>query len=152
MRGRVLNMKIILLNDVRKQGKKGDIINVADGYGNFLIKNKDAVLATTTGVDRLNKENEKRKKEEEELIKKCIKLKEKLEKDTFKFKVKTGKEDRVFGSVSAKQIAMSLHDKNYDIDKKQIKINDPLSSLGYHNVDIELHKKVIATIKVELVS
>ena len=47
---------------------------------------------------------------------------------------------------------MSLHDKNYDIDKKQIKINDPLSSLGYHNVDIELHKKVVATIKVELVS
>lgn len=145
-------MKIILLEDVRKQGKKGDIIEVADGYGNFLIKGKQAVLASSTGIERLNKEKAQKKKEEEELIKECTKIKEKLEKDTFQFQVKTGKQDRVFGSVSAKQIATSLHDKNYDIDKKQIKINDSLSSLGYHNVDIELHKKVIATIKVELVS
>ncbi len=145
-------MKIILLEDVRKQGKKGDIIEVADGYGNFLIKAKQAVLASTAGVERLKREKEQKKKDEDNLIKECTKLKEKLEKDTFKFQVKTGKQDRVFGSVSAKQIATSLRDKNYDIDKKQIKINDPLSSLGYHNVDIELHKKVIATIKVELVS
>ncbi len=145
-------MKIILLEDVRKQGKKGDIIDVADGYGNFLIKAKQAVLASTAGVERLKREKEQKKKDEDNLIKECTKLKEKLEKDTFKFQVKTGKQDRVFGSVSAKQIATSLRDKNYDIDKKQIKINDPLSSLGYHNVDIELHKKVIATIKVELVS
>ena len=60
-------MKIILLKDVKKHGKKGDILTVADGYGNFLIKNKDAVLATSTGVDRLNKENEEKKKNEEKL-------------------------------------------------------------------------------------
>ena len=144
-------MKIILLKDVKKQGKKGDIINVADGYGNFLIKNKDAVLATTGGVDRLNKENEQRKIDEENLIKECTKIKNKLEKETFQFKVKTGAQDRVFGSISAKQIETELKNKKYDIDKKQIKINDSLSTLGFHNVDIELHKKVIATIKVELV-
>ena len=144
-------MKIILLNDVKKQGKKGDILNVADGYGNFLIKNKDAVLATTGGVDRLNKEKAKAKLDEENLIKECTKIKNKLEKEKFQFKVKTGASDRVFGSISAKQIEIELKNKKYDIDKKQIKIIDSLSSLGFHNVDIELHKKVVATIKVELV-
>lgn len=144
-------MKIILLKDVKKQGKKGDIINVADGYGSFLIKNKEAVLATTGGVDRLNKENEQRKIEEENLIKECTKIKNKLEKEIFQFKVKTGAQDRVFGSVSAKQVELELKNKKYDIDKKQIKINGSLSSLGFHNINIELHKKVIATIRIELV-
>lgn len=74
-----------------------------------------------------------------------------MEKETIKFQVKTGAQDRVFGSVSAKQIATELNNKGYEIDKKQVKISDALTSLGYHNVDIELHKKVVATIKVELV-
>lgn len=144
-------MKVILLNDVKKHGKKGDIITVADGYGSFLIKNKDAVLATSTGVDRLNKENEEKKKNEEKLIKECTKIKDKLEKEKIQFKVKTGAQDKVFGSISAKQIETELKNKKYDIDKKQIKITDSLSTLGFHNVDIELHKKVIATIKIELI-
>lgn len=145
-------MKIILLEDVKKQGKKDDIIEVADGYGNFLIKNRQAVLASGAGVKRLNKEKEEASQKEEELIKECNKIKEKLEKDTIKFTVKTGKEDRVFGTISAKQIADYLKDKKYDIDKKQIKIDNPISSLGFHNVDVVLHKKVVAHIKVELVS
>ncbi len=145
-------MKIILLEDVKKQGKKDEIIEVASGYGNFLIKNHQAVLASEAGVKRLNKEKEEASLKEEELIKECNKIKEKLEKDTIKFTVRTGKEDRVFGSVSAKQIADYLKDKNYNIDKKQIKIDNPISSLGYHNVDIVLHKKVVAHIKIELVS
>ena len=144
-------MKIILLKDVKKQGKKGDIIEVADGYGNFLIKSKEAVLATSGGVDRLNKEKAQAKKDEENLIKECTKIKNKLEKEKIQFKVKTGVQDKVFGSVSAKQIETELKNKKYDIDKKQIKINDSLSTLGFHNVDIELHKKVVATIKVELI-
>lgn len=144
-------MKIILLNDVKKHGKKGDILNVADGYGNFLIKNKDAVLATTGGVDRLNKEKAQAKKDEENLIKECTKIKNKLEKEKIQFKVKTGAQDRVFGSVTAKQIETELKNKKYDIDKKQIKPTTNLSTLGFHDVNIELHKKVVATIKVELV-
>ena len=66
------------------------------------------------------------------------------------FKVKTGEQDRVFGSISAKQIVEELKTKGYNIDKKQVKINNVISSLGFHNVDIELHKKVVATIKIEL--
>ena len=144
-------MKIILLEDVRKQGKKGDIIEVKEGYGNFLIKNKQAVLATSTGINRLNEEKKNKAIDEEKKIKECENLKKKLEALNISFKVKTGAQDKVFGSVSAKQIEEELSKKGFSINKKLITINNPLSSLGFHNVDIELHKKVIATIKVQLV-
>lgn len=144
-------MKIILLKDVKKQGKKGEIIEVKEGYGNFLIKNKEAVLATTTGVNRLNEEKKQKADLEAQLIKECEKVKKQLENITLTFKVKTGTCDKVFGSISPKQIEEELKAKNFNINKKQIKINNPISSLGYHNVDIELHKKVIANLKIQLV-
>ena len=143
-------MKIILLKDVKKQGKSGDILEVKDGYGSFLINKGEAVLATSNSVDRLDRENKEREVKENNLIKDCEVLKKKLANLSISFKVKTGQQDRVFGSVSAKQIVEELKNKGYNIDKKQIKINNPISSLGFHNVDIELHKKVIATIKIEL--
>lgn len=143
-------MKIILLEDVRKQGKKGDILEVKDGYGNFLIKNKQAVVANTSGLNRLQKENDAKKAQEAEDIKNAEKLKTQLEKLEIPFQVKTGVGDKVFGSVSPKQIADALKEKGFTIDKKQIKEKSALSSLGYHEVEIELHKKVSATIKVHL--
>lgn len=144
-------MKIILLSDVKKQGKKGEIIEVKDGYGNFLIQKKQAVLATATGVNRLKEEKKNQALEEEKLIKECENIKNKLENITLIFQVKTGAFDKVFGSVSAKQIEEELKNKKFNINKKQIKIDNPLTSLGYHNVNIELHKKVIASLKVQLV-
>ena len=143
-------MKIILLKDVKKQGKKGDILNVKDGYGTFLINKGEAVLATLNSVNRLDRENEEKKQQELELIKKCEEIKKKIEKLTISFKVKTGAEDRVFGSISPKQIVEELKSKGYEIDKKQIKIDGTISSLGFHNVDIILHKKVVAKLKIEL--
>lgn len=144
-------MKIILLEDVRKQGKKGEIIEVKEGYGNFLIKNNQAVLATITGVKRLNEEKKNKAMEEEKFIKQCEKIKDQLAKISIAFQVKTGAQDRVFGSISAKQIESALNDKGFSINKKQIKINNPISSLGFHEVDIELHKQVIAKLKIQLV-
>ena len=143
-------MKIILIKDVKKQGKSGDILEVKDGYGSFLINKGDAVLATSNSVNRLDRENKEKEVKENNLIKECEVLKKKLENLKISFKVKTGQQDRVFGSVSAKQIVEELKNKGYNIDKKQIKINNAISSLGFHNVDIELHKKVVATIKIEL--
>ena len=143
-------MKIILLCDVKKQGKKGEIIEVKEGYGNFLIKNKQAVLATTTGVNRLNEEKKQKKEEEEKLINECEKIKKQIESIELIFKVKTGANDKVFGSISAKQIEEELKKKGFNINKKQIKINDAISSLGYHNINIELHKSVIANLKIQL--
>ena len=143
-------MKIILLEDVRKQGKKGDILEVKDGYGSFLIKNKQAVVASQGSLNRLNRENEAKATALANDIKAADELKKKLEKVELSFKVKTGEGDRVFGSVSPKQIESSLKEKGFAIDKKQIKPTTTLSCLGYHNVEIELHKKVIATIRVSL--
>ena len=143
-------MKIILIRDVKKQGKSGDILEVKDGYGTFLINKGDAVLATSNSVNRLDRENKEKEKNENNLIKECEIIKKKLENLKISFKVKTGEQDRVFGSVSAKQIVEELKNKGYEIDKKQIKIDGSISSLGFHNVDIELHKKVVAKLKIEL--
>lgn len=144
-------MKIILINDVKKQGKKGDIIDVKDGYGSFLIKKGDAVLATSTGLDRLNEENALKEKAEKELIKEAKEIKKKIEKLILEFKVKTGDADRVFGSVTTKQIESELNKLDIEIDRRKIKINENLSSLGIHNVEVELHKSVTAILKVKLV-
>lgn len=143
-------MKIILLKDVKKQGKKGEILNVKDGYGTFLINKGEAVLATQNSLGRLDRENKEQEKLELENIKKSEKLKEKIEKELIIFKVKTGEQDRVFGSISPKQIVEELKNKGYEIDKKQIKIDGTISSLGFHNVDVVLHKKVVAKLKLEL--
>lgn len=144
-------MKVIFLKDLKNQGKKGEIKEVKDGYGkNFLIKNGYAVMATETGIKRLNEENAYLKQKEQENIDSCKKIKEKLETITLKFKVKAGAQDRVFGSVSTKMIAEELKKAGFNIDKKTIKLITPLAALGFHNVQIELHKEVIANLKVEL--
>lgn len=143
-------MKIILLKDIKKQGKKNDVMTVKDGYGTFLINKGDAVLATDNSLNRLDREIKAKQEEEKNIVAESEKIKHKLEKTTLTFKVKTGDKDRVFGSISAKQIVEELKSKGFDIDKKQIKMNESLSSLGFHSISIELHKKVIANLKIEL--
>ena len=143
-------MRVILLEDVKKQGKKDDIINVKDGYGMYLINNKKAVLETKGSSKVLKKQTDAALEKENTIIKECEKIKEKLSKMTLKFKVKTGKDGRVFGQISTKQISSELLKKGIDIDKKKIKVDVPINNLGVTNIKIMLHKKVEATLKVEL--
>ena len=144
-------MKIILLEDVKGKGKKNDVINVSDGYGNnYLIKNKLGVLYTKGSSNVLNKELQEKKEEHDELIKKLNEIKRELENKNIKFKVKVGKEDKVFGNISSKQICESIKKLGYDIDKKCIKIDNNIDSLGVHKVLIELHKEVKFYINVVL--
>jgi large subunit ribosomal protein L9 len=144
-------MKVILLQDVKKQGKKDQIINVSDGYANnFLIKNGLAVPANENGKKNLQRELDIRAQKEEEILEQCEKIKKEIATLNITFKVKTGKNDQVFGTISSKQINEELKKKGYEIDKKKIMLDHPIDSIGTHNVKIELHKKVIAEIKVTL--
>lgn len=144
-------MKVIFLKDVKGQGKRDEIKEVSDGYAkNFLIKNNYAVPANTNTIKKLNTSLENRKQEEEAKVLECEKLKTKLEKEKILFKVKTGKQDMMFGQISTKQIKEELSKKGYDIDKTMIILENPITSLGTHNAEINLHKKVKATIKIQV--
>ena len=143
-------MGVILLKDVKKQGKKDDIIEVKDGYGNYLINNKLAVLETKGSSKVLKFQQEKAALEENLLIKDCEDIKKKLESMTLNFKVNTGKNGQVFGQISTKQISDELKKKGFDIDKRKIKLDVPINTLGTTNVKILLHKKVEATLKIHL--
>ncbi len=143
-------MKVIFLQDVKKQAKKDEIKDVKDGYANYLISNKLAVPYTNKSVEVLNKEIQNRLDKEEEIINECNKIKNKLENKEIVFKVKTGAEDRVFGSISAKQISEELEKLGYKIDKKKIEVDGAVNTLGHHQVKINLHKKVSFNIDVVL--
>ena len=109
-------MEVIFIKDLKNQGKKGQIKNVKDGYAeNFLIKNGYAVKKTKENVSKLNHELEKKKKEDEENKKKAQEAQKKLSKVTLEFKVKTGEGDKVFGSISAKQIKDELQKQGFNV-------------------------------------
>lgn len=145
-------MKVILLKDVKSQGRKDDIINVSDGYANnYLIKNKLAVAYTETSKKILDKQIQIRNDEEAKIVANLTEIKNKLNDKIIEFKVKTGKDDRVFGTVSSKQISDKINELGYDIDKKYILIDTPLSSLGTYKVKIKLHKKVEFNINIKLI-
>ena len=143
-------MKVILLEDVKKQGKKGQIINVKDVYGNYLITQKLAVLETKGSKKVLEMQNKKEEEEANKLLEECKILKEKLEKTTLNFKVKVGKNDQVFGSISSKQIINKLKENDIIINKKSINKDVPINTLGTTIIDVKLHKQVTAKLKIHL--
>ncbi len=145
-------MEVIFIKDLKKQGKKGQIKEVKDGYAqNFLIKNGYAVAKTKENLAKLNREQAQKAATDQENKEKAEEIKKGLDKVVLEFKVKTGEGDRVFGSISVKQIKDELAKANYKIEKNQIEIINPITSLGFHNVKINLYPKVEATIKVHLV-
>ena len=128
-------MKVILLKDVKGQGKKDQIINVSDGYANnFLIKNGLAVAETKRSKEVLD--------EEDALVESLNEIKDKLKNRNITFQVKTGASDKVFGAISTKQISDELKKIGFNISKKCIKPEYPIDTLGTHKVPVELHKKV----------
>lgn len=143
-------MKVIFIKDLKKQGKVNEIKEVSDGYAtNYLIRNGYAVKYTKTSSNILNQDIKKKEQEEKENIKKAEELKKKLEALSISFKVSSNK-GKVFGSISSKQIGEELNKKGIKIDKKQISAQN-LNTLGVHEVEIKLHKKVIAKLRVQLI-
>lgn len=143
-------MQVIFLKDLRGQGKKGEIKEVADGYAmNFLIKKGYAVKKTEASLNKLNIEKENNRLLDEKMSQEAKELAKKLEKVVITFTAKAGKEDKMFGSISNKQIKEELDKLGYSFDKKQIS-SEVINSFGYHNVEINLYKNIVGTIKVEV--
>ena len=142
-------MQVIFIKDLKNQGKKGEIKEVKDGYAqNFLIKNGYAVKKNDVNMSILNEQRKEEKELDDYNRKMALDMKNKIENEKISFVVKTGEGDKVFGSVSAKQIKDKL-DK-YNISKNQIIIDTPLNSLGYHEVMIDLYKDIFAIVRIEL--
>ena len=146
-------MKMILLQDVKSVGKKGDLINASEGYAkNFLLPRKLAVEATKSNLNDYElKQKAEAKRKQEELEKAQATAKE-LEDKVVTIKVKTGGNGKLFGSVTNKEVAEEIvKQTKLDIDKKKVSIGDPINMLGERTAVIKLHPKVTAEVKVKIV-
>lgn len=145
-------MKVLLLKDVKNLGKKGTVCNVADGYAqNFLFKNNLAVQASDKAQEIRQAEIQKEKEEEARRIEEASKNKVILEGVMINFKAKAGKDGRMFGTISTKQVAEEIIKvTKVNVDKRKITSDVPISSFGVTNVNVELHKKVVAKVKVQV--
>lgn len=145
-------MKVILIQDVNKIGKKGEIVEVKAGYAkNFLFKQKLAVEATSKNLKELERQLAEIKKQNEEELQAARDLAAQIEEIQVEVKLKTGAGGRTFGSVSTKEISDVLKTSfNIDIDKKKLQLDDPIKSLGIHKVNAKLHPEVNAELKVKV--
>ena len=144
-------MRVILLTDVKKVGKKGEIKEVADGYArNFLIAKGLAVVESQGSKKILDEQNKQAAELDSQKRAEANALKQLLTTKVLEFKVKA-KEGKVSGSVSGKQIEEALAKQNIIIDKRKIKDSEPLNSLGTYDVKVELYKDIVGIIKVKLV-
>ena len=143
-------MKVILKADVKGSGKKGDVIEVADGYGkNFLIKKGLAELATASGVNEVNQRKEADAYHKAEEIKAQKALAAALEGQTAIVSIKTGENGKVFGSVTSAHVASALAEKGFDVDKKKIRM-DAIKTTGAFTAEIKLMENISAKIKVQV--
>ena len=146
-------MKVILLEDVKSVGKKGELVNASDGYAkNFLFPKKLAVEATKSNLNDFElkqKAEAKRKKEE---LEQAQNMSKELENKTVTVKVKTGENGKLFGSVTNKEVAEEIvKQTGMEIDKKKVSIGDPIKMVGERTAVIKLHPKVSAEITIKIV-
>ena len=143
-------MKIILLEDVKSLGKKGQIVNVSDGYArNFVLPKKLGLEATSKNLNDLKLQKANEEKVAQQILDEAKELAKKVEAGKVEVKIKVGEGGRTFGSVSTKEIAVAVKEQmGYDIDKKKIQLKDAIKALGTHVVPVKLHQKVTAELKV----
>lgn len=143
-------MKVILLEDVKALGKKGQIVNVNDGYArNFILPKKLGVETNNKNLNDLKLKKANDEKIAQEQLEEAQELGKKIEARKVELAIKVGEGGRTFGSVSTKEIAAAVKEQmGYDIDKKKIQLKEAIKTLGTHNVPVKLHTKVTAELKV----
>lgn len=145
-------MKVILLQDVKSLGKKDQIVEVNDGYArNFILPKKLGLEANGQNMNNLKLQKANEEKIAKEIYEKALALKEEVEKGEVVVSIKAGENGKTFGSVSSKEIAKAASDQmKIEIDKKKIQLPEAIKNFGVYNVDVKLHQKVTAVLKVKV--
>lgn len=143
-------MKVILTEDVKSLGKKGDIVNVNDGYArNFILKTNKGIEANAKNLNDLKLKKANDDKIAQEHYEAAVELGKKIEAGKVEVSIKTGEGGKAFGSVSSKEIAQEVKAQmNLEIDKKKVQLKDAIKALGTYEVPVKLHPKVTAKLKV----
>ncbi len=143
-------MKVILMQDDKTLGKKGDIVNAKEGYArNFLFPKKIAVEATPANMKVLENQKKLQAEKEQEILDEAKKLEEEIMKITLVIKTKAGENGKLFGSITTKEIAELLKEThNIEIDKRKLELDDSIKALGNYTVKAKLHSKVTAKLNV----
>ena len=146
-------MKVILSEDVKSLGKKGEIVNVSDGYArNFILKTGKGVEATAANLNTLKLQKANDEKIAKENLENAKDLAEKLSAATVTIRIRTGEGGKLFGAIASKEIAAAVKEQcGLEIDKKKIVLDDPIKELGPHVVRIKLHKDVTAELSVNII-
>ena len=146
-------MKVILLEDVKTLGKKGDICDVSDGYArNFIIPKKKGVEATPDNMNNLKLKKANDARVAQENLDNAKELAAGLAEKTIEIKAKVGEGGKLFGAIASKEIAEAVKEQTgLEIDKKKIVLNDPIKTLGEKSVKVKLHKDVTAELKINVV-
>ena len=143
-------MKIILLQDVKALGKKGELVNVNDGYArNFILPKKLGVEANSRNMNDLKLQKAHEEKRAQEIYEEARALGAQIAASSVRVSIKTGEGGKIFGSVSSKEISQAASEQlGLDSDKKKMQLPSPLKSLGTHMVPVKLHPKVTVELKV----
>ena len=143
-------MKVILTEDVKSLGKKGEIVEVSDGYArNFILKKKKGVEANSKNLNDLKLKKANEDKIAQEQYEAAVELGKKIEAGQIEVSIKTGEGGKAFGSIASKEIATEVKAQmGLDVDKKKVQLKETIKTLGTHNFPIKLHPKVTADLKV----
>lgn len=143
-------MEVILMEDVKSLGKKGEIVKVNDGYArNFILPKKLGIEASKQNIYELKLQKDAEDRRQKEILEEAKRLAKKLEASTVNLKIKAGEGGKTFGSISTKEIAAALNEQpGFELDKKKIQLSEPIKNAGTYTVGVKLHPKVTAEIKV----
>jgi len=142
-------LKLILLTDIPRLGKEGDIGEVKDGYArNFLLPKGMALLASTRNVKVIQQKRERELRKEKEREEELRRLAEQISRTSCTLFAVVGEKDRIFGEITSRDIADALKEKGLEIDKKNIEIKEPIGKLGVYNVKVRLSAQVITDLRV----